>query len=275
MLHERLEAVAVARQANPQRCPSASTRRSPPRAPARASPSRSGSATTALDARRLELRRPLGGPRGPAHRMLGKRPASAQPAAPAPDYEDARHVAPATPRRARRRSSSRHAWSAATWARMSASVTSGAAAGPAAAVLGLDHLVHVVDLELGLDLGGAGRAPVHLLGSRAGIPAPDREEDPEQRPARRARTNAVNSSTRAECTLPPHARRRHRRRPAHADRPLRRRARARPARRPCRPRDRGSGRAQRDRPREPWTRSTWAARTRRARTTATWRVWRR
>ena len=140
----------------------------------------------ALDARRLELRRPFGGTGGPANRMLGQRTGKRLPAAPTPDYEDARHGRAALPPRARRRSSSRQRRSRRHLGADVGLGDLGASAGPAAAVLGLDHLVHVVDLELGLDLGRSGGSPVHLLSARAGIPAPDREKDPEQdQPAER------------------------------------------------------------------------------------------
>ena len=65
----------------------------------------------------------------------------------------------------------------------------------------------------------------------------------------------------------------HHRRGAHADRPLRRRARRRAARRPRRARGRRGGRAQRDRPAPRSRTSTSARPTRPARTTATWRAW--
>ena len=68
----------------------------------------------------------------------------------------------------------------------------------------------------------SGWAPVHLLGARARIPAPERQEDPDARPARRTRRMPRTRPRAAECTLPPHAGRRDPRRPAHADRPLRR-----------------------------------------------------
>src|SRR5829696_7719645 len=54
-----------------------------------------------------------------------------------------------------------------------------APARPATCVLRLDHLIHVVDLELRLHLRRARGAPVHLLRPRAGIPLPDRQEDPD------------------------------------------------------------------------------------------------
>src|SRR3954470_9127728 len=41
---------------------------------------------------------------------------------------------------------------------------------PAALVLGLDHLVHVLQLEADLVLVGARGLPVHLLGARPGVP---------------------------------------------------------------------------------------------------------
>ena len=63
------------------------------------------------------------------------------------------------------------------------------------------------------------------------------------------------------------------RRPADADRPLRRGPRERAPGRPRRARDRGGGRAQRPARGRRSTRSTWAAPTRRARTTATSRGW--
>ena len=82
--------------------------------------------------------------------------------APSPAYEeDSRH----------RRISS---WSARTLASNSSSVSSGRPLAAADGVLGLEHLRHVVDVVLDLDLGRARRLPVEVVARRA------LREDPEQ-----------------------------------------------------------------------------------------------
>jgi Thiolase, N-terminal domain len=55
----------------------------------------------------------------------------------------------------------------------------GSSGSPAAFVLGLEHLVDVVELQLGLELRRARQAPVHLLRPRARIPLAEREQDPD------------------------------------------------------------------------------------------------
>src|SRR3954452_3913737 len=50
------------------------------------------------------------------------------------------------------------------------------AARPAALVLGLDHLVHVLELQPHLVLVGAGGLPVHLLGARPRVVLADQQE---------------------------------------------------------------------------------------------------
>src|SRR5688572_24159344 len=48
-----------------------------------------------------------------------------------------------------------------------------------ARVLCLEHLVDVVELQLGFDLGRTGGAPIHLLRTRARIPLAERQQDPD------------------------------------------------------------------------------------------------
>ncbi len=54
------------------------------------------------------------------------------------------------------------------------------AAAAAHLVLGLDHLLDVVDLVLRLDLGRAGRLPVDQIGAAAGVEVADDEQDADQ-----------------------------------------------------------------------------------------------
>ena len=167
------------RPANPRRCPSASTRRSPRRAAARASPAGPDRPPPPRrpPPRSQPRARPTAWSREP--HALGSAPAPARsPRQPQPTIRT-RASALVLARRggAAPRASAR---SSATWARMSSSVISGRPVARRRRVLGLEHLVHVVELQLGLDLGRTGRAPVHLLGPRARIPAAEREEDPDQ-----------------------------------------------------------------------------------------------
>src|ERR687898_464281 len=144
----------------------------------------------------------------------------------------------------------------------------------AAPVLRLDHLVHVVHLKLGLDLGRAREPPVHLVGARPRIPLPDRQEDPDyDQPAeeneRRELVHAVRVYAPGPCPTPS------------SSTPSGRPSDATPAfSRPSAPTTSPPARSERlssatDSIPRVSTRSTWAARTRPARTTATWRGWRR
>ena len=128
-----------------------------------------GVADPALGAGRLDRRPPRLGARHRAHRVaLGEQPAREVQAAAAAADDERPHAGGSrgSPPRARPRVPRR---SAATGSCSSSSVSSGSPRPAPALVDRLAHLVEVVDLVLGLDLGRAGRPPVELLGPGAGV----------------------------------------------------------------------------------------------------------
>ena len=148
---------AAASTPSPLAGPSASTRRSRPRGAASSVPSRSGSATTASMPALCDRRAALGGRdwcRAPRARPRASAAPSARPRQPQPTIStratSGADVAPAGPRsrRSARTAPCASARPPRTSARIASSVISGAPARAAALVLRLDHLVHVVELEL-------------------------------------------------------------------------------------------------------------------------------
>ena len=171
--------------------------------------SRSGSATIPSTPAASTSASALRRARRPPHRVLRPgAPRQARAPAPAADDEDARHAASrrcppgCVPPAARRRSSSRQRWSAATWARMSASVISGR---PVARRRAFWASIIWSTSSSSSSASTSGER----VGRQSTCSAPepgyqraDRQEDPDQRPAPPNTTKAANSSTRARVYAP-------------------------------------------------------------------------
>src|SRR5918992_1116254 len=78
------------------------------------------------------------------------------------------------------------------------------AARTAAGVLRLEHLLDVFELELGLRLGRAGRAPVDLLGAGTRIPLAERQKyaDDDYEPEQDEDGELVHAASVRSCTVP-------------------------------------------------------------------------
>ena len=76
-------------------------------------------------------------------------------------------------------------------------------AAPAHLVLRLEHLAHVVELVLHLDLGRAGRKPVDQLGVRGGVEMADRDQDADDEQENRDRPQQRQHRSSIRPPVPP------------------------------------------------------------------------